>query len=163
MFPVFRQDEPGGPERPDGSGQPGPGGGPGDAGSPEWLEDLLASRRDTEPEAERNLYCFVCGEIVTSVHSRISIQGSFEHTCTNPGGYLYTIGCFREAEGCAQAGELTEAFTWFPGFAWRYAFCGSCGVHLGWVYEATRDSPERFFGLILKRLVAGREGFPSTS
>jgi len=144
MFRLFRQDDPGGPAQ-------------------EWVDELLKDRLQAQPEEDRNLYCFVCGRIVTSVDHRIPVQGAREHTCTNPGGYVYTIGCFREAEGCEEAGELTEAFSWFPGFAWRYAFCGGCGVHLGWVYEGSGETPEGFFGLILNRLVAGRDSFPSTS
>lgn len=157
MPALFRHDAPAGPER------PGGGTGPGGGDPREWLENLLASRAETESEADRGLYCFVCGELITSVDSRTSIQGSIEHTHTNPGGYVYTIGCFLEADGCEEAGELTEAFSWFPGYAWRYAFCSSCRVHLGWLYRSTSETPERFFGLILNRLVAGRESFPSKS
>jgi len=150
MFRVFRQDEPSGP-RPAGGAEP------------EWLGELLSSLEEAEPEEDRNLYCFVCGEAVTRIDKRISVQGTHQHTCTNPAGYVYKIGCFEEAEGCQQAGEPTEEFTWFAGYTWRFAFCGSCRTHLGWIYEGGTKAPEVFFGLILNRLVSGRQNFPSTS
>jgi len=150
MIPVFRQDEPGGPEEPGGAEQ-------------EWLRELLESRKQPEPEEEDHLYCFVCGEPVTRVELRIAILGSHRHTFTNPGGFVYEIGCFAEAEGCEEAGEPTEVFTWFPGYAWHFAFCSDCGTHLGWAYQSGSETPELFFGLILNRLVSGRDNFPSTS
>jgi hypothetical protein len=164
---AFRQNEPdssprpGVPEQPEDTGS-GTGGEAGAPGQP-WLEELLTSRSAAEPEEKRNLYCFVCGEVITSEEHRLTLHGATEYTFTNPGGFAYTIGCFREARGCEEAGAFTEAFSWFPGYAWRYAFCASCRVHLGWVYQGPQQTPGRFFGLISDRLVGSREGFPSTS
>jgi len=159
MFRAFRQDDPGSAEEPGGPAGPS---GPESTGE-EWLAELLADRREVEPQEERSLYCFVCGEIVTRIDQRLSIQGDHRHTFTNPGGYIYEIGCFRDAEGCGETGEFTEEYTWFTGYAWRYAYCGSCRVHLGWAYEGAGESPARFFGLILNRLVAGRQDLASRS
>ena len=63
---------------------------------------------------------------------------------------MYRIGCFRRAPGCAQAGEPTFEYTWFPGHSWRLALCAGCRAHLGWAFQGGQDA---FFGLILDRLV----------
>jgi hypothetical protein len=124
-----------------------------------WLEEVLKAEQVEKQEEEENLYCFICGQIVTQTRKRISVDGAHEHTFTNPGGYRFNIGCFREAEGCEQAGEFTDFYSWFDGYSWRYAMCASCRVHLGWVY---RDG-DCFFGLITDRLLSSRETFPSDS
>lgn len=51
----------------------------------------------------------------------------------------------------ARTAEVTRAYTWFPGYAWRLALCAKCGLHLGWHYRSSGDD---FFGLILNRLTA---------
>jgi hypothetical protein len=150
MIPVFRQDEPEGPEEAGGA-------------NPEWLRELLEARNRTEPDEDHHLYCFVCGAAITRIELRIFIGNSHRHTFTNPGGFVYEIGCFSEAEGCEEEGEPTEEFSWFAGYTWHFAFCSGCGTHLGWVYQSATETPGHFFGLILNRLVAGRDNFPSTS
>jgi hypothetical protein len=123
------------------------------------LEEILRSQQVEEAKEDENLYCFICGQIITQTHNSIPVEGAHKHTFTNPGGYLFEIGCFREAQGCEQAGEFTDFYSWFDGYAWRYAVCRSCRVHLGWVYRG----PDTFFGLVLNRLVSSKESFPSES
>ena len=123
------------------------------------LEEILRSQQVEEAKEDENLYCFICGQIITQIHNSIPVEGAHKHTFTNPGGYLFEIGCFREAQGCEQAGEFTDFYSWFDGYAWRYAVCRSCRVHLGWVYQG----PDTFFGLVLNRLVSSKESFPSES
>ena len=69
----------------------------------------------------------------------------------NPAGIEYVIAGFRDAPGCALAGEASSYWSWFPSFAWQVAICGACGVHLGWSFAS---EAERFYGLILDRLIA---------
>jgi len=130
------------------------------AGRPE-PDELAREKAEASEQPERELYCYICGSLITRQEERTSVQGSHEHTFTNPAGYLYHIGCFRAAPGCEQGGEFTEAYTWFQGFAWRYAQCASCRVHLGWAYR-DGDGGE-FYGLILDRLLESLEYFPSES
>jgi hypothetical protein len=130
------------------------------AGRPE-PEDMLKGEAHAAEEPERELYCFVCGSVITRQGERVAVQGSHEHTFTNPGGYVYRIGCFRTARGCEQAGDFTDAYSWFRGFAWRYALCASCRVHLGWAYRDGEES--EFYGLILNRLLESKDFFPSES
>ena len=117
-------------------------------------EDAL-TRNDVrvkkKEEGERALRCLKCGWEITTDRQRISIQDGHEHTFVNPGGYVYHIGCFREAPGCLESGEGSLEHTWFKGYAWRFAVCSSCLTHLGWSYGS---DPDKFFGLILDSLGA---------
>ena len=53
------------------------------------------------------------------------------------------------APGCRFEGEFTQEFTWFPGYAWRFAMCRQCLAHLGWEY---RGAASGFVGLIMTEL-----------
>lgn len=103
---------------------------------------------DTAVAPKRVLVCARCQHEVTRHDARIVRGGSHQHTRINPDGDVYEIGCFAEA-AVRSIGEPTDYFTWFPGFAWRVAVCGSCGEHLGWRYDGESGS---FFGLILEQL-----------
>lgn len=117
-------------------------------------ENEVASRRADEAKREKRLFCAACRHAITHQDERIEVNGRHEHSCTNPAGYTFRIGCFREAGGCIGTGAATEAHTWFNGYAWRVAVCASCERHLGWRFEGPAD---HFHGLILERLTsAGR-------
>ena len=49
------------------------------------------------------------------------------------------------------SGVATSEFSWFPGYSWRYALCGGCGVQLGWTYRG-EASPDVFWGLLSREL-----------
>ncbi len=115
-------------------------------------EDLVLGQEGPEGQPEEELYCFACGSAVTRGRERIAVGGTHSHTFTNPAGYVFRIGCFRSAPGCAQAGDFTEEYSWFSGYAWRYALCAGCRVHLGWSFQGPDPG---FFGLVLDRLVGG--------
>lgn len=68
----------------------------------------------------------------------------------NPAGLLFHIGCFDSAIGCRLIGPASLEYAWFPGFAWRLALCGQCGVQLGWHFR--NEELAGFYGLILDRL-----------
>lgn len=106
---------------------------------------------DARPAVDPVLRCRRCDHAITSPAARVSRGGAHAHTRINPGGWVYTIGCFAEAPGCTTTGPATAAHTWFAGHAWRVALCGACGEHLGWRFEASTDM-DAFFGLILERL-----------
>jgi len=103
-----------------------------------------------EPRKDKLLLCRNCGNIVTKAAYRIDKNGKHQHTFTNPGGYLFCIGCFSKAPGSINHGEPTDEFSWFSGFCWRYTLCMKCFNHLGWHFQ---DLNEGFYGLILERLV----------
>lgn len=79
------------------------------------------------------------------------MNGSHRHVFNNPAGVIFEIALFDAAEGCAAIGRPTLEFTWFSGYAWRFALCGNCGIHLGWLY--TGGEAGGFFGLILEMIV----------
>lgn len=106
---------------------------------------------DANAEREWRLFCAHCRHAVTDQAQRIAMLGAHAHTCTNPRGLTFHLGCFREAPGVVAAGPATTEHTWFPGYAWRIAACARCGVHLGWCFEGTADG---FYGLITRQLTS---------
>jgi len=105
------------------------------------------------------LRCASCGHAITSKSAAFEVDGAHEHVRSNPAGFTFRIGCFREAPGCAGEGVPSEDWSWFPGYAWQIALCRRCGSHLGWVF---RLDPASFYGLIKGRLVEsqGEAGAP---
>ena len=104
-------------------------------------------------QSERAIVCAACGATVTSPGHRIAVDGAHEHRFMNPAGILFHIGCFAHAIGCTIVGPDSLEYPWFPGFAWRFAMCGSCGQHLGWHFRQKGiEEHKGFFGLILDRL-----------
>jgi len=101
------------------------------------------------------IWCRACGALVTARSQVIEIDGRHAHTFFNPAGMLYEIGCFSAAPGCAHAGRPTTEFSWFSGYAWRYAHCAACGFHLGWQFLGADG--DGFWGLVLERLLDGLE------
>lgn len=96
------------------------------------------------------LLCKRCGALVTTEADRIVRRDHHRHTRINPHGYVFELGCFRDAPGARESSPPTLEFTWFEGLAWRLADCRGCGTHLGWSYEGGGD---HFWGLVLDRLL----------
>lgn len=113
-------------------------------------DDETKDKRQLNELEDKNIYCAICGYILTTINERFAMNGAHEHTFTNPHGYVYTITCFRNAPGVLCAGEETEEYTWFKGYSWCYGLCGQCTSHLGWVYSS--KSSNKFYGLIKERL-----------
>ena len=103
-----------------------------------------------EEKEEEFLRCAACKAPITRECDRISINEQHQHVFTNPHGYIFQIGCFIVAQGCVFSDDETNFFSWFPGYAWRYALCGQCLTHLGWGF---RSQDSQFVGLILDRLL----------
>jgi hypothetical protein len=117
------------------------------------LDPKLKAILDDAPAPTRNiLYCAACSNPVTHEEARIEMRGSHAHAFTNPYGFQFQVGCFAEALGCSISGAPSHADTWFPGYFWRIAACGSCQAHLGWYFESA--GARSFFGLVLPRLQA---------
>jgi hypothetical protein len=93
--------------------------------------------------------CAACGHGIA--RERIPLEGADTRSFVNPAGIEYVIAGFREAPGCALAGEQSAYWGWFPGFVWQIAVCDACRVHLGWSFTS---ETARFYGLILDRLIA---------
>lgn len=95
--------------------------------------------------------CRNCRHRITTADHRKIMNGSHRHIFNNPAGIIFEIGLFDSAEGCAALGRPSMEFTWFSGYAWRFALCGNCGIHLGWLYTGAEGGG--FFGLILEMIV----------
>ncbi len=106
------------------------------------------TRRGPELRGEKWVRCARCGHALAREADRLPLETS---TFVNPAGIVHTLAAFREAPGCAVAGEPTTYWTWFPGHAWQHALCLGCGTHLGWAFVGLT----RFFGLLVERLDSG--------
>ncbi len=111
---------------------------------------LPASSTDetTRTEPDDQIRCARCRADITTDTLAVR-RGAHEHTFRNPAGYSWTIGCFRDAAGCASEGEFTAQATWFAGYEWCFASCATCDRHLGWWFTGVGPS---FAGLIVSRL-----------
>ena len=109
---------------------------------------VVAGRRDLAQEDHRIL-CANCKNPVTHRDQRIPVSGSHMHTCRNQHGFVFCIGCFRDAPGCSSEATARAEHSWFAGYQWSITCCGQCERHLGWRFSAAAD---HFYGLILDRL-----------
>lgn len=107
------------------------------------------SVRESSTDAREPLRCAACAHAITEHAYRTEIGGAHAHTFVNPSGFVYAIGCFAAAPGCADEGAPETAFSWFPGWRWQIAICARCGTQLGWRYQLAARS---FHGLILSAL-----------
>jgi hypothetical protein len=105
--------------------------------------------RGTTTGGDDVLRCAVCGHRITERAYRSEMAGAHEHTFVNPAGFSFHIGCFVAAPGCKYVGDTNDAFSWFPGWSWQIAICGSCRAHVGWIFRLGGD---QFHGLILTAL-----------
>lgn len=115
------------------------------------LDEFTASNPETDVDLSEDdrLFCATCHGAVTRESLAIECRDAHEHTVFNPMGQVFVIRCFAEAWGIISPRDGHTEFSWFPGFQWRVALCGGCGVQLGWRYDR---STERFYGLIAKEL-----------
>ncbi|QDG52681.1 hypothetical protein FIV42_18625 [Persicimonas caeni] len=111
--------------------------------------DEAQPEHDEQRQEDEALNCAACGQEVTHTKHRTSVGGQFAHTCVNPAGILFEIGCFKEADGCREIGPESDDFSWFDGYVWQVAICTNCKTHLGWRFWS---SDNEFYGLILNRL-----------
>jgi hypothetical protein len=115
-------------------------------------QDPDAGEDDETRRCRSQLYCALCGHAITSEAEKIEMNGDHRHTFFNPAGIVYELGCFHRAPGCLIGEEISADFTWFAGYVWSLALCGSCLAHLGWCFSSDSTS---FFGLIGKNLRRG--------
>ena len=100
----------------------------------------------TDAETQESVRCKSCNYEITTPDRAVQPH---EHTFRNPAGYSFHVLCYSDAPGAAEVGSPTTEHTWFPGYAWTMALCGSCQTHLGWWFSGSK----RFAGLIAQRLI----------
>jgi hypothetical protein len=103
----------------------------------------------TRERDDRAVVCDGCGHAVSSTAARIDVAGRHEHRCVNPHGFVFRIGCYREAPGMARRGLAVAEHSWFSGYAWQIALCSRCSAHLGWAFSGASPS---FYALIVDRV-----------
>lgn len=67
----------------------------------------------------------------------------------NPHGYVHEVMTLFRANGLAVIGHPVKEYSWFPGYAWSIAQCGTCESQLGWLFTATKRKmkPRSFWGI----------------
>ncbi|MCG8324700.1 MAG: cereblon family protein [Thiotrichales bacterium] len=105
----------------------------------------------TGADREPVLRCRICEQMIATQNDRIPVNSSHDHTCINPAGIEYHIGCFDQAPGCSVVGSASLEHTWFAGHYWQISVCRNCHEHMGWYFK----NGQSFFGLILERLKTG--------
>lgn len=96
------------------------------------------------------LVCRGCRATITGADARTHVDGKHRHVFANPAGYLYEVGCFFRAPGCAREGAPSWEFTWFAGHSWQILVCRGCNALMGWEFRT--PSGDGFYGLILPHL-----------
>ncbi len=126
--------------------------------SDQTADDLTLEHKTTpvfdNPElahADR-IACAACAVEVTQAAMRIAVAGRHKHTFPAAGGVAEDVGCYSLAPGCRTVGQFRLDYTGEDDGVWQTAFCATCGAHLGWRYQSSRDLG--FFALVLDRLKA---------
>ena len=114
-------------------------------------DNLSIEKDESEKEQQRGLLCRACHLLITTSRESLEKDGKHLHTFFNPAGIVYEIACFRRAPGCLASGAPSSEFAWFGGYSWQIVYCRGCQQHLGWKFSGE----DRFFGLVVNRLIAG--------
>ncbi|XP_057721985.1 uncharacterized protein LOC130936032 [Arachis stenosperma] len=67
----------------------------------------------------------------------------------NSNGFVHEIMTLSKSKGLALMGPPVTEYSWFPGYAWTIANCGTCEIHMGWLFTATNRKlkPRSFWGI----------------
>ncbi len=105
---------------------------------------------DDDRKNRKDYHCANCGAFITESGALFSINGSWEHSYTNPAGIRCNFMTFLHSENVLVHEDLYEEHSWFPGYGWRFLLCEACHRHLGWQYDALGGdtSPNIFFGIL---------------
>lgn len=114
---------------------------------------------DLDDEEGPVLVCRACGTRIARVAWIGSVDGgSPERVFFNPAGVMMQVVTLRHATNLRETGPPTQEFSWFPGYAWRFAQCGGCGRQLGWRFLAVGGAqPASFWGLLRTELTEEEE------
>jgi hypothetical protein len=103
-------------------------------------------QNETEEKQDKAIRCKNCDHSIT--RAALAVE-PHEHTFRNPQGYSFHLLCYSDAPGAGETGTATLEATWFPGYAWTFAYCVCCHNHVGWWFHGK----DRFAGLIATRLI----------
>ncbi|CAJ1357058.1 unnamed protein product [Effrenium voratum] len=122
-----------------------------------WREDILQERVNTFKEAVYPYELAVCD------------KESWCYLATDPQNNRFDLIRTRATAAVRLVASPCEDYSWFPGYAWRAAYCDSCQAQIGWGFcapfvcggcETGASSPSsklwnmapQFLGVILTRL-----------
>ena len=96
------------------------------------------------------LVCRACGTTVARLSWVAAVDNGPTHRVFfNPEGVMMKVITLRATTNVRAMGVPTEEFSWFPGYAWTYAYCDGCRRQLGWRFTAVGAAvPALFWGLL---------------
>ena len=90
-----------------------------------------------------SLTCRRCGVAVAKMSDIVVVSDGGAHgSYVNPGGVVHdmvTVGPDVAGQSTRCHGDPSAEHSWFPGYAWTIATCGTCGVHVGWRFTPEED------------------------
>ncbi|WIA30276.1 hypothetical protein OEZ86_000366 [Tetradesmus obliquus] len=96
------------------------------------------------------LRCSGCGALLATTADVLGMTSEgISGTFVNSHGYVHEMVAFKRVHRVQLEGQPETAHSWFPGYAWTIAYCGTCGQHLGWRFTAVEPglSPRLFWGI----------------
>lgn len=112
-------------------------------------------------ESSNCFCCSSCNNVICHTEdvfpmSRSGPQCSF----VNTGGFIHDTLTVKSASGLLLEYGWSKEFSWFPGYAWRSAYCQHCNKHIGWCYKSVEveTKPRRFYGLSRLNVKLSTEG-----
>ncbi|XP_031632675.1 protein cereblon homolog [Contarinia nasturtii] len=101
-------------------------------------------------QEEKFIICKQCRTKIAKFNSLfpMSKEGVRTNFC-NAYGFIHDTHTVMSTlpEAVTVSGDLTSEFCWFPGYMYRYVYCGYCTKHLGWKYFSKNLMPRSFLGL----------------
>lgn len=104
----------------------------------------LLLRLLSEKEAcDLSLTCRRCGVAVANMSDIVVVSdGGATGSYVNPGGIVHdmvTVEPRHAGRTLRLHGDPSAEHSWFPGYRWTIATCGTCGVHMGWRFTPERE------------------------
>lgn len=94
-----------------------------------------------------SLACRRCGVAVAKMSDIVVVSDGGAHgSYVNPGGVVHdmvTVGPNVAGQSTRCHGDPSAEHSWFPGYRWTIATCGTCGVHVGWRFTPEEPSGDR--------------------
>jgi hypothetical protein len=119
-----------------------------------WNVSALESHHQEKSRKKESLVCSSCGQLIARDEDLLHFESamavkSFEtrdllssktvplQRFVNPQGFSFDVFTMHHKDAVfRQTNLLFTEFSWFPGYAWKFASCIHCGQHLGWGFEA---------------------------
>ena len=111
----------------------------------------VKTAEDKDKKRRKHYVCANCGALITESGALFKINGSDEHSYTNPAGVRCNFMTVLECENVLVHEDLYTEHSWFPAYGWRFLLCQVCLLHLGWKWDAVEANaaPDGFFGVLL--------------